>query len=61
MTTEEMQTLINNIGVDKVDMDSDKMILMLNNGDEVHCTVYYRLGASDGRLEFEYVDKSLAI
>jgi hypothetical protein len=57
----EAQPLINNIGVDKVDLDSDKMILMLNNGDEVHCTIDYPVGASDGSLEFEYIDKSLAI
>jgi hypothetical protein len=61
MTTEEIQNLINNIGVDRVEMDADKMILMLNNGDEVRLTLVWVSGDFRPTMEFEYINKSLAI
>jgi hypothetical protein len=58
MTTTDIQHLINNIGVDRVELDADKMTLTLNNGDVVECTINYPTGASDPSLELEYIDKN---
>lgn len=56
-TAIEIQSLINNIGVDSIELDRFQTVITLNNGDEVQITSTRQWDQTI--IEFEYIDKKL--